>query len=284
MLLASLPAVTALLLNLRSGILNAFALLLVTVTMCVVAPPPGHRSQMGLLGYGLSMIALLSMVALLAALHRNQNRDLARARDEALALSNTKSHFLSVMSHELRTPMVGVLGAVDLLERTLENAEQRVLASVLRRSAQAQLDLIGNILDFARVEADQIQVEHSVFDLHRLLTDLSALFSTAAEAKGLTLRIEIEDDLPRLVLGDTYRTQQVLGNLVNNAIKFTERGEVQVAARPCADGHIEFTVRDTGIGFTSAIREDIFATFVQADNTTARRLVVAAWGSRSAAV
>ncbi len=271
LLIASLPAVTAVLVSLRSGLLNALALLLVTALMYALARPPGQGSEMALFGYGLSMIGLLGMVSLFAELHKNQTQGLAGARDEALALSVAKSHFLSVMSHELRTPMVGVLGAVDLLERTLENPEQRGLAGVLRRSAKAQLQLIGNILDFARIEADQIQLEHSVFDVHRLLSDLSAMFSTAAESKGLTLRVDIADDLPRFVVGDTYRTQQVLGNLVNNAIKFTERGGIRVAARPGADGCVEFMVRDTGIGFIPALREDIFATFVQADNTTARR-------------
>jgi len=175
------------------------------------------------------------------------------------------------MSHELRTPMVGVLGAADLLAITKERKEQRYLIGVLRRSAQAQLDLIGNILDFSRIEADQLQLEYSSIELRGLLSDLSAMFRAAAEAKGLKLTISVADELPRQILGDSFRLQQVLSNILNNAIKFTEHGEIQVIAQPGPGASVEFTVHDTGIGFASALGEEIFATFVQAESTTARR-------------
>ncbi|MCA9662963.1 MAG: response regulator, partial [Myxococcales bacterium] len=171
----------------------------------------------------------------------------------------------------LRTPMVGVLGAADLLERTHDRTEQRQLIGVLRRSARAQLELIGNILDLSRIEADQLQVERASIDLRRLLGDVEAMFRAAAENKGLTLKIAISDDIPRRIVGDAFRLQQVLGNLVNNAIKFTDRGQITVGARMVLGDRVEFTVRDTGVGFANDLSQDIFATFVQADNTTARR-------------
>ena len=247
-----------------------------TIALKVSLPPWNDPNFVALTGTILVAVCVISIalpaiIAVYDRSHRSVNNELSQARAEALGASAAKSKFLANMSHELRTPMVGVLGAADLLARTKDRKEQRHLIGVLRRSAQAQLDLIGNILDFTRIEADQLQLEHASIELRALLSDLLAMFRTAAEAKGLRLTISIDEELPEQILGDPFRLQQILSNLLNNAIKFTEQGEVRVVAQPGPGERVEFAVHDTGIGFASALGEEIFATFVQADSTTARR-------------
>ncbi|MEZ4380042.1 MAG: ATP-binding protein [Nannocystaceae bacterium] len=274
-----LPALAVLFIGVRAGwinaaLLGAVVLLGELVDLRLPLPldtPSTYWPMMQLEAITLSAFVLLGTLSVFTSLHTRQTEGFAADRDDALALSEAKSRFLSVMSHELRTPMVGVLGAAELLERTHDRNEQRQLISILQRSARAQLELIGNILDLSRIEADQLQIERASIDLRRLLRDLEAMFRAAAENKGLSLKIAIAEDIPPRVIGDAFRLQQVLGNLVNNAIKFTDKGEISVTARLARDDSVEFTVRDTGVGFANDLSNDIFATFVQADNTTARR-------------
>ncbi|MCB9701528.1 MAG: response regulator [Myxococcales bacterium] len=269
--LVIIPALAVLLVGVAAGWINAALLAFAALAAPMVGVDVGLASGGAWLLTTSASLALLAVTSVFASLHARQSAGFAADRENALALSSAKSRFLSVMSHELRTPMVGVLGAAELLERTDDRGEQRRLIRILRRSAQSQLELIGNILDLSRIEADQLQIERASLDLRRVFHDVEAMFRAPAENKGLALRVVIEDAIPARIVGDAFRLQQILGNLVNNAIKFTERGEISMSARTLRDDRVELVVRDTGVGFSDDVSDDIFATFVQADSTTARR-------------
>ncbi|MBP2227736.1 PAS domain S-box-containing protein [Azospirillum agricola] len=218
--------------------------------------------------------------------------DLDRAREEAdearIAAENAsraKSRFLAMMSHELRTPMTAVIGMGDLLMGTDLNDQQRAFAKTLRSSADTLLSILNDVLDFSKIEAGQLTLEAIDFSLPRLVDDVVQLFLVRAAAKGLNLSASIADDTPRHVRGDPTRLRQVLFNLVSNAIKFTDRGGIEIAvwspAPPGVDqgsGHhpsrpltLRFEVEDTGIGMTDEQRARLFGAFVQADASTSRK-------------
>ncbi|MBP2314103.1 ATP-binding protein [Azospirillum soli] len=208
--------------------------------------------------------------------------DLDRAREEADAArisaenaSRAKSRFLAMMSHELRTPMTAVIGMGDLLMGTPLTDQQKGFVKTLRSSADTLLAILNDILDFSKIEAGQLELEEIDFSLHRLVEDVVQLFLVRAAAKGLTLTASIAEDTPRHVRGDPTRLRQVLFNLVANAIKFTDRGGVEIAAWcPDSDGNemlLRFEVADTGIGMTEEQRARLFEAFVQADASTSRK-------------
>jgi len=209
--------------------------------------------------------------------------DLDRAREEAEAAriaaenaSRAKSRFLAMMSHELRTPMTAVLGMGDLLLGTDLNEQQKGFVNTLRSSADTLLELLNDILDFSKIEAGQLELEEIDFALGRLVEDVVQLFQVRAAAKGLTLASSIADETPAFVRGDPTRLRQVLFNLVSNAIKFTERGGVEIclwAAHrvPGEDIVLRFEVTDTGIGMTPEQQGRLFEAFVQADASTTRK-------------
>ncbi|MBP2290376.1 ATP-binding protein [Azospirillum rugosum] len=214
--------------------------------------------------------------------------DLDRAREEAEAArvaaenaSRAKSRFLAMMSHELRTPMTAVIGMGDLLLGTPLSEAQKGFVKTLRSSADTLLTILNDILDFSKIEAGQLEMEEIDFSLHRLVEDVVQLFAVRAAAKGLSLTASIAEDTPRHVRGDPTRLRQVLFNLVSNAIKFTDRGSIEIAAwRPDPDGTDEaagenlllrFEVADTGIGMTEEQRARVFEAFIQADASTSRK-------------
>ncbi|WP_448206579.1 ATP-binding protein [Azospirillum sp. sgz302134] len=207
--------------------------------------------------------------------------DLDRAREEAEAAriaaenaSRAKSRFLAMMSHELRTPMTAVIGMGDLLMGTPLTDQQKGFVKTLRSSADTLLTILNDILDFSKIEAGQLELEEIDFSLHRLIEDVVQLFTVRAAAKGLTLTASIAQDTPRHVRGDPTRLRQVLFNLVANAIKFTDRGGIEVAAWCMEDGEdlqLRFEVADTGIGMTEEQRARVFEAFVQADASTSRK-------------
>ncbi|WP_431860308.1 ATP-binding protein [Azospirillum sp.] len=209
--------------------------------------------------------------------------DLDRAREEADAAriaaenaSRAKSRFLAMMSHELRTPMTAVLGMGDLLLGTDLNEQQKGFVTTLRSSADTLLDLLNDILDFSKIEAGQLELEEIDFALGRLVEDVVQLFQVRAAAKGLNLTASVADETPASVRGDPTRLRQVLFNLVSNAIKFTERGGVEIClwAPHTADGEdilLRFEVTDTGIGMTPEQQGRLFDAFVQADASTTRK-------------
>jgi CheY-like chemotaxis protein len=179
------------------------------------------------------------------------------------------------MSHEIRTPLHGIVGAAELLRGSRLDEGQRQVLSVLRRSSSSLLALVNDVLDFSKLEAGRMRVEHVRFDLHDAIHDAAEVFSAQAEAKNIELLSHCTADLPQSTVGDAARLRQILHNLVGNAVKFTETGEVRVFAAPerGPDGSpwVRVSVRDTGIGMTGAQVAGLFEAFSQADLSTTRR-------------
>ncbi len=200
---------------------------------------------------------------------------LIEARDRAEQAARAKSDFLATMSHEIRTPMNGVLGMTELILATELNGKQRRFASTIRRSGEALLAIINDILDFSKIEAGKLEIQHTVFDLRQLVEDTVAFFAEQAQRKHLALHADFPPGAHAAYRGDPDRIRQVLMNLVGNALKFTERGEVLLRVLPGARADdregLRFEVRDTGIGIAPDHQAHIFESFRQADGSTTRR-------------
>ncbi|WP_431860410.1 response regulator [Azospirillum sp.] len=200
---------------------------------------------------------------------------LLEAKTAAEAASRAKSEFLANMSHEIRTPMNAILGLVHLLQQTELSPRQKDYAQKIRGSAQSLLGILNDILDFSKVEAGKMELEHADFRLDDLLDNLATIMSTAAREKDIEVLFLVKPEVPRELIGDPLRLQQVLINLAGNAIKFTEKGEVVVtveAAEVTAErATLAFSIRDTGIGIAPDQQRALFAAFSQADSSTTRR-------------
>jgi len=203
-----------------------------------------------------------------------KNRELASALDGAREAAEAKSRFLANVSHETRTPMNGIIGMIHLLLETNLTLEQRDYAETVLNSANSLLVIMNDILDFSKIEAGRMTLETTVFSLRQVLENVVKLFSGQAAEKALELRTAFAAGLPEMVIGDSLRLQQVLSNLVSNAIKFTSQGVVTIegallaSRESCAT--VRFRVNDTGIGIRPESLEKIFESFVQADDSSTR--------------
>ena len=206
--------------------------------------------------------------------------DLVHAREAALEASRLKSQFLANMSHELRTPMNGVLGVVELLLDTPLSLDQRDLASTIRESGRLLLTLINDILDFSRIEAGKLFVEPRVFNLRALVDEIAGIMALSAQLKGVELLCDFPLDLAEWYEGDSARIRRIVLNLIGNAIKFTEVGEVRIIAgvSPSVDSKdlaenqvlIRLSIHDTGVGIPENRRRSIFDSFTQGDGGPSR--------------
>lgn len=256
----------------------------------------------------IAMLKEVGDMIALAILQYQANASLEAARDAALQAAQTKTEFLANMSHEIRTPMNGVLGMLDLLQDTQLSREQWDLIDIAAHSAESLLTIINDILDFSKLEAGKIELERIEFNLPDLVEEVCALLSSRAHGKGLELNCFLPPNLPQRWQGDPTRIRQVLTNLIGNAVKFTEQGEVSVkvsATAPCvALDHcsrrdstspihgvvspasmqssatvpgtpsveaLRFDVIDTGIGISAETQARLFQAFSQADSSTSRR-------------
>lgn len=219
--------------------------------------------------------AVLFEMFLLSLALADRVRRLSHDKEVAEQASEAKSAFLANMSHEIRTPLNGVLGMVDTLAQTPVDERQREYLRHIKQSGKTLLNLLDNVLEFSRIEAGKVQLNPVSFSPKRLTEELCELLGPVAERKGLTLSVAVAPSVPEYVIGDVGQVRQVLLNLVGNAIKFTEQGEVkvQVGCEEQPDGSVQlgFSVTDTGIGIEQDALSQIFSRFHQADGSIRRR-------------
>jgi PAS domain S-box-containing protein len=210
---------------------------------------------------------------------RRADIELKEARDAAVEASRAKSAFLATMSHEIRTPMNAIMGMADLLSEMSLTLEQQEYVDILKRGGDTLLKLINDILDLAKVESGQIELEEMGFDLREFIERTIEFLAIRAHQKGLELTCHVTPDVPNALVGDTNRLRQILINLIGNAIKFTEKGEVSLEVERDRDErraeesrvHLIFSVRDTGSGIPQDKLDVIFNPFTQGDSSTTRR-------------
>ncbi|MBX3736644.1 MAG: response regulator [Candidatus Didemnitutus sp.] len=262
--------------NLGLGFMSVLYLVYMTI-----AAIQQYRTLAGTLRLGYENAALVRSLGDEVARRQLVEVDLRAASENAQAANRAKSEFLATMSHEIRTPMNGFIGMLQLLHDSADMTPRQLeMVRVASASANALHDLLNDVLDFSRIEAGRLELEHVPFELRGLVDAVATAMRPRAEAAGLVLRVDLPTDAPVLWLGDPTRVRQVLLNLLSNAIKFTPEGEVRLAvrvlgdaaaARPGESCMLEFAVSDTGIGMDAATQARLFRPFTQADSSMSRR-------------
>ena len=230
------------------------------------------------IGTSVSFMAVLMAfyITNLDTIRRNRlAKELQTARQKAIEASKMKSAFLANMSHEIRTPMNGVIGLSEMLLRTSLANEQRKYVDSIRRSAVSLLSIINGILDLSKIESGKFELESTYFELAHVIEEAMSTVKYAAEGKKVALEINRAEDVPQAYMGDPLRIRQVLINLLNNAVKFSEKGTVRVGVRfvpkENSKGEIEIEIHDEGIGMSEDTRSRLFTAFNQGDQSTTRR-------------
>ncbi len=225
---------------------------------------------------GQNWILAISLVFVLSVLlvllwQRRQSRRLKKAQLHAEAANRAKSEFLANMSHEIRTPLNGVVAMAEVLTTRDLPERDRELVDIIRSSGVTLERLLSDILDVARIEAGQVAIDSTPFDLEQVTRDVAVLWAPLALGKGVELRLDYDPTLPRRVIGDAVRLRQVLTNLISNALKFTQEGAVTLEAVQGEGESVRFTVTDTGIGFDAEFKSRIFHRFQQEDGSITRQ-------------
>nr|WP_183213652.1 ATP-binding protein [Brevundimonas variabilis] len=228
------------------------------------------KTRLQWLVIAIGVVFLISIAAGLVWQMR-QGRKLKAAQERAEAANRAKSEFLANMSHEIRTPLNGVVSMADALSRSDLDTNAHQMVDLIRSSGATLERLLTDILDSAKIEAGQVTLEPTVFDLKHTIGDIALMWRAKAEDKGVALVFDFDPAAPRWVQGDAVRLRQILTNLVSNALKFTDRGNVTIAVSTTEGDRITFAVRDTGMGFDAEQKARIFQRFQQADGSITRR-------------
>ena len=231
-------------------------------------PPPWWRSPWGMALLGAAALLALAWAARMYRLRlrrRSQWQLDVHKRELAEQASLAKSRFLATLGHEVRTPMTGVLGMSELLLTTPLDARQRGYVESIRRAGEHLMRLVNDALDLARIEAGKLELEPQDFDLRALVAEVAALMGPVAEQRGLAFNVHVDADAPQALRGDPGRVRQILLNLLGNALKFTDRGEVALEVSAGVGGGVGFVVRDTGPGLNDEQKQRLFRRFEQAE-------------------
>jgi len=289
--IALTPAVTVLIAGVRSGAFWTLVACLIPVgiyslhrTGHVFPGAPSAEDLLLIQCLGMVFVALVVLGVGVSYEHfkdgamrdvEQANRELASARDAAIEAARIKADFLATMSHEIRTPMNGVIGMTQLLLDTPLSDEQRDYVQTIRSSGDSLVTIVNDVLDYSKIEAGRLEIERRPMDLRAIVREVVDLFGASALEKGIRLASEVAPDVPAALAGDATRVRQVLLNLVGNAVKFTERGRIEIAVRldaaPSGDARVEIAISDTGIGIAEESVARLFQSFSQGDSSTARR-------------